>query len=67
LRPPRAASVPSSRAPSPPPKRWAIMHLTNTADGCMVRLKSNAVHFAIRTAAMKSTRVVGCGVRGRRL
>ncbi len=25
----------------------------------------NAVHFAIRMAALKSMRVVGCGVRGR--
>jgi len=27
--------------------------------------KRNAVHFAIRMAALKSMRVVGCGVRGR--
>jgi len=27
--------------------------------------KPNAVHFAIRMAALKSMRVVGCGVRGR--
>jgi hypothetical protein len=28
-------------------------------------LNPNAVHFTIRTAAVKSMRVVGCGVRGR--
>ncbi len=28
-------------------------------------VKANAVHFAIRMAALKSMRVVGCGVRGR--
>jgi len=28
-------------------------------------ISPNAVHFAIRMAALKSTRVVGCGVRGR--
>ncbi len=27
--------------------------------------RDNAVHFAIRMAALKSMRVVGCGVRGR--
>ena len=27
--------------------------------------RPNAVHFAIRMAALKSMRVVGCGVRGR--
>ena len=27
---------------------------------------ANAVHFAIRMAALKSMRVVGCGVRGRK-
>ncbi len=29
------------------------------------RSKGNAVHFAIRMTALKSMRVVGCGVRGR--
>ncbi len=28
--------------------------------------RPNAVHFAIRIAALKSMRVVGCGVRGRK-
>jgi hypothetical protein len=30
-----------------------------------VEAKPNAVHFAIWMAAVKSMRVVGCGVRGR--
>src|SRR3954471_7084070 len=29
------------------------------------RFNPNAVHFAIRIAAIKSTQVVGCGARGR--
>ncbi len=31
----------------------------------LILLSPNAVHFAIRMAALKSMRVVGCGVRGR--
>jgi len=31
----------------------------------MFTFKANTVHFAIRMAALKSMRVVGCGVRGR--
>ncbi len=31
----------------------------------ILAVSPNTVHFAIRMAALKSTRVVGCGVRGR--
>jgi hypothetical protein len=32
-----------------------------------IRLRHNAVHFTILMEAAKSTRTVGCGVRGRSL
>ncbi len=34
-------------------------------EAVLLSVKGNAVHFAIRMAALKSMRVVGCGVRGR--
>ncbi len=40
--------------------------LLTMASGQVTELSPNAVHFAIRMAALKSMRVVGCGVRGRR-
>jgi len=40
-------------------------NLVRLLAGRGVRVKANTVHFAIRMAALKSMRVVGCGVRGR--
>ncbi len=34
--------------------------------GLILGSRDNTVHFAIRMAALKSMRVVGCGVRGRK-
>ena len=44
------------------------MRQTTAGERNLVRspcIRENAVHFAIRMAALKSMRVVGCGARGR--
>jgi len=47
------------------PREESLM-LGDLASGYMILPASlNAVHFAIRMAALKSMRVIGCGVRGR--
>ncbi len=48
-----------------PPSASSRWQSSNPAASQSMLASLNTVHFAIRMAALKSMRVVGCGVRGR--